>query len=312
MGIQKFIYQNVTLGVIKHKRIHNFLKFFYDLLYKNTPFNRDYRVKTWINKSNKFITKNKLYPAHFDGAQAYFTRDNVKFVYDPNVDGGGAPKYANDDCDKDILEYISKKFPNTQELVIFDIGANIGVYSLNLANKFPKAKIHAFEPVSMAYKILLKNVELNHFDNLSCHAIAISDKEQTLLMSNDEFTGNHIVQQKNKHASKVKAITLDSFTAKNNINTINIIKCDIEGAELLMLKGGLQSIQKFKPLIILEVFEQWTKRYNYEPEEIFTLLMKLGYSYKVVNKGLKQGKIKNLKKELRTSYNFVFETKGTI
>lgn len=308
MTLNEFIYHKITSRLTNYPKIKSVLKFLNNTFYKNTTLNRDYRIKKWIKNSNKLIVKNKLCPVIFDGKETYFLNDSLKYLFDYNADGGGVPKYLNSDCDKNIFDYINKVIPSSKEITIFDIGANVGTYSLKFAKKYKNSKIYAFEPVKSTHNILAKNVSINNFDNVSCYCLALSDKNGELLMTNDEFTGNHIIKEKKrKNASIVKTITLDSFVKQKSINSVDVIKCDIEGAELMMLKGAIESIKKFKPIIILEVYEPWTKRYNYEAEDIFKLLLSMGYNYKISNEQIKPGNIKNLKKELSHCINFIFE-----
>lgn len=57
----------------------------------------------------------------------------------------------------------------------------------------------------------------------------------------------------------------------------NIIKCDVEGAELLVFKGGAETLEKYKPIIQCEMLRKWAKRFNYHPNDIISFLGKLGY-----------------------------------
>jgi hypothetical protein len=74
------------------------------------------------------------------------------------------------------------------------------------------------------------------------------------------------------------AIRLDDYSEKTNINRLDFIKCDVEGAELLALRGATEILKKYKPLVFLEVCNEWTKDFHYSPADIVSFLSSLGYT----------------------------------
>ena len=58
---------------------------------------------------------------------------------------------------------------------------------------------------------------------------------------------------------------------------IDLVKCDVEGAELLVVLGGQKTIERTKPVLFLEMLRKWSAKYNYHPDEIIALLGSLGY-----------------------------------
>ena len=73
-------------------------------------------------------------------------------------------------------------------------------------------------------------------------------------------------------------MTLDNYIQENNIVKLDFIKCDIEGAEFMALKGGSISLLKFRPMLLLEINSDWTKAFNYTPNEILRYLHEIGYN----------------------------------
>lgn len=143
--------------------------------------------------------------------------------------------------------------------VILDIGANTGVFSM-LAGKFSSGKVYAFEPVPYNYSILQKNIALNPDVNVELQTIALSDKNATVDMFIEPDTVNYInslnndrLDQSKAKKIEVKCQRLDDLVTEKNIPTIDLIKIDVEGHEEAVLKGGQNSIQKFRPSIIIEV-----------------------------------------------------------
>lgn len=307
---EEWLYKHVTLRLHKHTKLFNFLRFLYRLFYKNTFLNKEYRIRQWVKNNNKFIRKNNLLPVFFDDKTAYFQSGNLRFFYNPLIENTGAPKFKNDSWEENISSYMQNYVKSMRgTAVVFDVGANIGMHSLILAEKFPKSIIYSFEPIKETFNFLKKNVEINSLVNMNPHNLAVSNKVGKLLMTGDEGTGNHIIKTKQRNTTAVNTITLDRFVKEKKVTRIDLMKIDVEGAELMVLKGGLETIKKFKPVMVIEIFENWTDRYDYKPKEIFDLLLSLGYSYRLVESNLARGSIKNITKELEKNQNFIFEPK---
>lgn len=72
-------------------------------------------------------------------------------------------------------------------------------------------------------------------------------------------------------------ICLDDYTANNNIHRIDFVKCDIEGAELLALRGMKMTLKKHKPKMLLEINDNWTKAFEYTSCDLIVFLKEVGY-----------------------------------
>jgi len=315
MSFEKFLYQHVTLRVIKYPRLHRFLRFWYDLCYRNTPLSRDHRLKQWALKSNKLIRKHGLAPVYLDGKDAHFINNGVRWTY--ITDGkvrDGSQKFLEGEYEPEAFNHLAgwMERKGKDRLTILDIGANVGLYSLGLAQRMDaigkKVTIYAFEPVGSTFEILQRNCSLNSFD-IHPFRLAMSDKDGAMLMTNDGGTGNHLVKKRRTATERVKTARIDTFVKSQGIETIDAIKCDVEGAELFVLKGGLRTIKKHRPLILLEINRQWTERYGYDPSEIIKLLLKTGYTYRCAEEGLVPGGSdeEEIRERLERNYNFIFE-----
>ena len=78
---------------------------------------------------------------------------------------------------------------------------------------------------------------------------------------------------------EVESITIDTFVEANTINRLDYIKIDVEGAELLVLKGAKRTIELLKPVVQVEVSGSFTKLYDYEPYDLFNFMAGTGYDY---------------------------------
>lgn len=179
--------------------------------------------------------------------------------------------------------------------VILDIGANCGWYALALARHCPSVRIHAFEPIPHTFGILERNIRHNGLLNIEAHRLAFSNQEATL-----EFlytpncsgaTSQVLAGQPGSRESLRKvachATTLDSFCTQNALAP-QIIKCDVEGAELMVIQGGEAMLAKHRPVILIELLRKWAKQFDYHPSEVVKRLASLGYqAYTLSEEGLR-------------------------
>jgi len=177
--------------------------------------------------------------------------------------------------------------------VIFDIGANIGWYSINFSKKLKQVDIYAFEPVPTTHDYLVTNCVMNGVKNVIREKKGLSDIEDELdIYYYPEGSGNsslkNLTEDSNVQKFTADITTLDNYMDKNKIKSLDFIKCDVEGAELLVFKGGEKSIIKYKPIIFTEMLRKWSAKFDYHPNEIIEFFAGLGYECFVT----KQGKLR--------------------
>lgn len=187
-----------------------------------------------------------------------FMESNVKFVETPNG------KFYYDSMDmiiakpfeeghifeEDIVNNKISEYVKNSKIIV-DMGANIGSHSISYGNMNKNCKIHAFEPQKKLFDILKKNVEENNLqDNIILYNKAIGHQNGSFNL--DPIPEN---EKYNKGGVKLGAggeecemITLDSL----NLDGCDFIKMDIQGAEPLAIKGGENTIKKYKPIIFFE------------------------------------------------------------
>jgi FkbM family methyltransferase len=175
--------------------------------------------------------------------------------------------------------------------VFLDIGANIGCYSLAAAAKVGlEGKVIAFEPVAHVFKNLQFNFELNRLNQAKAEKLAIYDREGSVTMhvAGRENLGMSSMLRhdaENGQTEEVITSTLDGYLAENGIEGVDLIKLDIEGAELAALKGMCNTLTNLRPVLIIEIIDTMTP----DGEAILELLRELNYKAFTLNEeGIKE------------------------
>jgi len=165
--------------------------------------------------------------------------------------------------------------------IVLDIGAQSGAYTLS-AKFYPQSKWYSFEPDPDNYKLLLENLKLNDIDNVITSSEALSNKvgDETLNICSSHrglnTLGNNLIRF-NKDDSiecPVKTNTIDNLFLDTSID---LIKIDTEGGEYDILMGGLETIKKYKPKILLEFEEHNSQQCGYSCQDILNLINSLDY-----------------------------------
>jgi FkbM family methyltransferase len=171
---------------------------------------------------------------------------------------------------------------------VFDVGANIGWYSMNLAKSFTDVKVVAFEPVPSTYKYLLDNIALNDVPNVSAYNTGLSNEEGTKEMYFfKEGMGNaslkNVSERENVEMTQAQFTTMDIFASKHGVKP-DFIKCDVEGAELFVFQGAKEVLKRDKPVVFTEMLRKWSAKFNYHPNDIIDLFSGLGYQCYTIEK----------------------------
>ncbi len=215
-------------------------------------------VMKWIDG-----LKLRIYPGN-EVFRALFVRG----IYDPNV-----------------VVAINALLP--KDGVFIDVGANMGYCSL-LADRIvgEDGKIFAIEPSERDFLRLLDNVSINKLRNINSYRLVISDKEGEALVSiapEERSALNTVATEFNYKGiekiktEKVPSTTIDIFVDKEGLDKIDVIKMDIESSELSALKGAKNSIEKYRPAIILGFNKNAFKTNHISCEEIEKILSEHRY-----------------------------------
>lgn len=198
---------------------------------------------------------------------------------------------------------------------VLDIGANLGWYTLNICKRYPDISCYAFEPIEQTYQKLEKNVEINDIKNCKLFHCGLSNVNEKLSFYYDlESSGASSLVDLRGEGTAVpvegEVRLLDDVADEEKLTGIDFIKCDVEGAELLVFQGGLESIKKYKPMIFSEMLRKWAGKFHYHPNDIIKLLEEIGYCCYVIvedNKLKRFGQVDE--NTVETNYFFLHEEK---
>jgi FkbM family methyltransferase len=184
--------------------------------------------------------------------------------YDDNYDISLIRKLEKQMCEGPY-GYVDGKFDVTVKRndVVIDAGAWIGDFSAYACAK--GAICYAFEPANETYAVLETTAMLNNTGGLGCIypiPFGLSDKEmQFMISSNKKNSGANKIQGYalpvaggggvNSTEENIQVITLDKFVKQHNLEKVDFIKADIEGAERDMLKGAAYVLKKFAPKLAI-------------------------------------------------------------
>ena len=164
--------------------------------------------------------------------------------------------------------------------IIFDIGANTGIFGLISKAINSRSEIHYFEPVKRVYDKLLSNDGINNFNNKIINKAVSNSSGKAIIFDKEtshtySVTVNKDISPDNSDSIEVEidTIRLDEYIEKNNITKIDLMKIDVETHEFEALQGMGKYLNIFKPSLLIEILNN-TVAINIE-----NLIEGMGYEY---------------------------------
>jgi FkbM family methyltransferase len=176
--------------------------------------------------------------------------------------------------------------------IFFDIGANIGLFTLIAARQVGSTgHVYAFEPSQREAALLQRNLNLNHLTNVTIVSGAVGDKSgiAQLGISTDGGTNSlrknpHPQQQINSWQS-VQVITLDEFIAANNIQRVDLMKIDVEGGEVNVLRGASHLLNgNHPPVVLCEFCDLTAAGFESSGRKLYDAFVSFGYQLYSIQK----------------------------
>jgi FkbM family methyltransferase len=162
-------------------------------------------------------------------------------------------------------------------MVVIDAGANVGNYTLLASTRAgANGHVYAFEPVPATNARLRAAVEANHLGNVTVNCLALWNQTTTLELGlpggHDGNAGSYSVSG-GKATVSAEALSLDEYLAQANVARVDVIKIDIEGAELCALQGMRRTLMRDHPPILMEVNREAAQGAGSSPAQLGALLM---------------------------------------
>jgi FkbM family methyltransferase len=171
-------------------------------------------------------------------------------------------------------------------MTVLDVGANEGIYTVFMAHRVGETgRVIAFEPSDREFDRLQANVSLNHFQTVQLLKLGLGDRaeERTLKIAIGEHAGQNTLGNfvypgvTEATTQTISLKPLDDVIREQAIDAIDLIKVDVEGAELAFLKGAESTLKTHFPLISIELLEDALVAQQTSSIQILRFLKSLGY-----------------------------------
>jgi FkbM family methyltransferase len=182
-----------------------------------------------------------------------------------------------------------------------DVGAHIGTYSLKAARVVgERGHVISVEPNPATVQALRDNIQASGTNVISVQPVACSDSETELdlFAATRSNTGETSLSRENARQSgsvsavyHVRARPLDAILQDAGVSRVDVIKIDVEGAELLVLKGAKQTLARYSPILLVEVVDQQLQAMGTSAAELREFLRSQGYTPRhVLGSNIEYGK----------------------
>lgn len=181
------------------------------------------------------------------------------------------------------IHFLMAKRFFTSGMTIFDVGTNIGAAALYFDATASDSEIHAFEPYPKTFLKAKTNFSLNKKANIILNNFGLGDRisEQVMYEVNERNPGmNRILNDfhDQRLGSSVKVDTLTNYFNSCGLTSLSLLKIDVEGYEMKVIQGGVETIKKYKPIMLIEIVDENLLEVGDSATDLVKLLSDLGYS----------------------------------
>lgn len=205
-----------------------------------------------------------------------------KISYDPSTVIGGLLA-SHGEFEKKEMELCSEYI--LDQCIVLDIGANIGLHSIYFSELAKQGKIISLEPSLTTFDLLVNNVAgIPNIVPLNIAASGSGGIADFFDASDNAYSS--LIDTKRKEIigiNRVPCMKIDDLVSSLELCAVDFVKIDVEGMEYEVLRGMLDVISKYKPVIFCEIYKG--KHSNQKPDETVSLLIQNGYQALVVRKG---------------------------
>ena len=277
-----------------------------------------FSILVFLDKIFKIITKRSvlIWFNDFNQERSYksikILDKEIKFFVPNQITNWRVDTYFSKE--PETLEWIDS-FQEKENLIFWDIGANIGLYSIYNSLKNPKSTTIAFEPSSSNLRVLTRNISINNLEkNIKVVPIPLTNKENIFQEMNEghfieggalnsfgekfDFEGKEF---KPTMKYNLLGTTMNYFIENSILDIPDYIKIDVDGIEHLILEGGDKFLndKKVKSLSI-EINENFKEQYD----KVLNLMNK--YEFKLLHKKHNDDMFSEQSK-FKNTYNYIFK-----
>jgi FkbM family methyltransferase len=178
--------------------------------------------------------------------------------------GGSFVRYLTGDAEPEVQEALAELLKPGQ--TVYDVGANIGFFTILCSRLVgPSGRVYAFEPIPRNLATLKRNIALNGLTNVVVVEMALSSSSGTAEMFVSPWSAFHSLNvegasKQDNHGPDageivVQTVTLDEFVRDDGVHAPDLVKIDVEGAELIVLAGMRETLRTLKPLVLCELHD---------------------------------------------------------
>ncbi len=236
------------------------------------------------------IARNKIYEK-YDSYQPFLTNRTYcgyKLFYTRGaglinrIRMGGAHKIYEPELSNSLIHELQKH----KNPIFMDLGTNIGLISITVLKHVPDVMITGFEPSPIPYKTFFTTIFANQLEGkIELFNLGVDSSSGTINFSTNKSegsSGDGFIDTgrggKDVKTIQVKTITLNEWWSINSKQKVNVVKMDIEGAELRALRGAESFLRESKPTIFLEISKENLKVYDYNEVDILKFFISNNYS----------------------------------
>ncbi len=228
-GLFRFVWKQSWIGLKHKKAVYKKLCSYGEV--PDAPFSKDFFGLQYRGNLNNSVEFTLFYLGAFEKPLLFFLRDTMLLL-------------------KQSAPHSSQNF--------FDVGANIGQHSLFMS--LYADQVHSFEPYKVVSEKLERHIRLNQIDNIQLHPIGLSNKKEQL----DFFapTGRNqgigsfdagTVSKGNSNLGKLDLVRGDDYLQQLQLQEIALLKIDVEGFEKNVIEGLQDTLQKSRPIVVVEI-----------------------------------------------------------
>jgi FkbM family methyltransferase len=164
--------------------------------------------------------------------------------------------------------------------VFLDVGANVGLHTLAAARHLGQGggAVLAFEPHPENFRALTENLRRNGLRHVTAENLGLADAPATLTGRGPARGGNWSLGSRGEAAFPVRLVRLDDYLDEHPLPRLDVLKIDVEGAEVRVLRGAARTLERFRPIVLFEVCPAWLRRLGASTAELFEELEGHGYA----------------------------------